>query len=72
MTAPGTLRMPAALRRGSPAAPLSLRIVRCNETIAVRYRDWRRSIAALLGRFLPKLWAAVSRPFSWVLRCSGP
>ncbi len=48
----------ATTKRGSPAAPLGLHLVRCNEIIAVRYGDWRRPIAALLGRFLPKLRAA--------------
>ncbi len=30
---------------------------------AVQHGDWRRGVAALLGRFLPKLRAAFERPF---------
>jgi hypothetical protein len=41
--------MPAASKRSSPAVLLSLRMVRCDGIIAVRYDDWRRPIAALLG-----------------------
>jgi hypothetical protein len=50
--------MSIAAKRSSHAVLLSLRLVRCGGIIAVRYGDWRRPIAALLGRFLPKLRAA--------------
>ena len=50
--------MSAAAKRSSHAALLSLRIVQAELTIAVQHGDWRRRVAALLGRFLPKLRAA--------------
>jgi hypothetical protein len=59
--------MAAAIKKGSRAALLCLPFEQANPIFAVRYGDWRRSIAALLGRFLPKLRAArESGLFSWV------
>ena len=53
-------------KKGQLCCPLRpWRLFRRELDCAVRYGDWRRRLAALLGRFLPKLRAAFERPFFW-------
>src|ERR671939_690062 len=42
-------------RKSGDIGEAALQFVQRGVNCAVRYRDWRRGIAALLGRFLPRL-----------------
>src|SRR5215211_91692 len=48
-----------------------LQFVRRGVDCAVRYRDWRRGIAALLGRFLPRLGPHLGAAPFFVARVTG-